>query len=210
MNILALETSLPHASLCLYRNGESRFCADWTAMRNHDAELFPALKHALAELGETALDYILVGAGPGSYGGVRVALAAAAGIALVTGARTVAVPSWDQLAEGETCIISDAKRGGWTLRRPDGSITVVSTDELKTLAAAGTLLYSVESAGTLAAQGLTAVRTGLVPTAEGLIRSWLTYTDEQRRKLADKPAEPIYVRPPHITAAKHKPWEIHG
>ena len=27
-------------------------------------------------------------------------------------------------------------------------------------------------------------------------------------KLAAKPAEPIYVRPPHITAAVRKPWEI--
>ena len=25
---------------------------------------------------------------------------------------------------------------------------------------------------------------------------------------AARPAEPIYVRPPHITAAARKPWEI--
>lgn len=208
MNLLALETSLPHASLCLACDGEVVLSAAWIAARNHDAELFPALRRALDALGERPLDYILVGSGPGSYGGVRVALAAAAGIALVTGARVVAVPSWAQLAEGDACVLSDAKRGGWTLYRPDGSISVVSLEELKGLMAEGLTVYSVERADTLSGYGIHADKTDLVPTAEGLVHSWLHLTDAEQQELAAKPAEPIYVRPPHITEAKHKPWEI--
>lgn len=208
MNILALETSRPHASLCLFCNGENILSVNWTAVRNHDADLFPALKRALTELGSRPLDYILVGAGPGSYGGVRVALAAAAGIELARGARVVAVPSWTQLADGDACVLSDAKRGGWTLRRSDGSISVVALDELKSLAAGGLTLYSVERADTLARYGISAEKTDLVPSAEGLVHSWLSLTAEQQQELEAKPAEPIYVRPPHITEAKHKPWEI--
>ncbi len=210
MNLLAIETSAPRAGLCLYRDGAFAAEAEWVAERNHDAFLFPALKQALDTLGGAAqLDAVLVGAGPGSYGGVRVALAAGVGISLVRGARLVAVPSWDQLAADGACIVSNARRGGWTLRKPDGSISVVSLDELKALAAAGTSLATVEMAQDLQelAPGLFS-RCGLQPTARGLVESWLALDDAARAALAAKPAEPIYVRPPHITDARRKPWEI--
>lgn len=209
MNLLAIETSVPTATLCLYREG-SGICARaaWTAERNHDAWLFPALQQALDTLGEEKLDAILVGAGPGSYGGVRVALAAGVGIAAVTGAKLISLCSWAQLAEGSACIISDARRGGWTVRRPDGSIEVLTPEELQQLAAAGTPLFSAEPVGALAKLGITPAKEALVPTAEGLVQTWLGMAEEERTAAAAKPAEPIYVRPPHITAAVHKPWEI--
>lgn len=209
MNLLAIETSVPSATLCLYRAG-SGICARaaWTAERNHDAWLFPALQEAMDELGEDALDALLIGAGPGSYGGVRVALAAGVGIAAVTGAKLISLCSWTQLAEGDACIVSDARRGGWTVRRPDGSIEVLTPEELQRLAAAGTSLFSAEPVGALAKLGITPAKEALIPTAEGLVQTWLRMTEEERAAAAAKPAEPIYVRPPHITAAVHKPWEI--
>lgn len=209
MNLLAIETSVPDATLCLYREG-SGLCAraSWTAERNHDAWLFPALQQALNELGEDTLDVILIGAGPGSYGGVRVALAAGVGIAAVTGAKLISLCSWAQLAEGDACIISDARRGGWTVRRPDGSIEVLTPEELQALATGGTPLLSAEPAGALAKLGISPAKEALVPTAEGLVQTWLRMTEAERAAAAAKPAEPIYVRPPHITAAVHKPWEV--
>ena len=209
MNLLAIETSVPDATLCLYREG-SGLCAraSWTAERNHDAWLFPALQQALDELGEDTLDVILIGAGPGSYGGVRVALAAGVGIAAVTGAKLISLCSWAQLAEGDACIISDARRGGWTVRRPDGSLEVLTPEELQALAARGTPLLSAEPAGALAKLGISPAKEALVPTAEGLVQTWLRMTEAERAAAAAKPAEPIYVRPPHITAAVHKPWEV--
>ncbi len=206
--ILALECSQPDASLCLAdAEGRTLYSAHWHAERNHDAHLFPALQEAMDTLGTAPLSLILVGAGPGSYGGVRVALAAAVGIATVTGARTVAIPSWDALAAeaGENaCIISDARRGGWTLRHPDGRIDVVSTGELPS---AGARLFSIEPAEVLASRGITVEAGGLIPVADGLVRTWLTLTPARQEELADRAPEPIYVRPPHITAAKRKPWE---
>lgn len=209
MNLLAIETSVPDATLCLYREG-SGLCAraSWTAERNHDAWLFPALQQALDELGEDTLDVILIGAGPGSYGGVRVALAAGVGIAAVTGAKLISLCSWAQLAEGDACIISDARRGGWTVRRPDGSLEVLTPEELQALAAGGTPLLSAEPAGALAKLGISPAKEALVPTAEGLVQTWMRMTEAERAAAAAKPAEPIYVRPPHITAAVHKPWEV--
>ena len=183
------------------------FSTSWHAERNHDAHLFPALQQALNALPDSEkLDYLLVGAGPGSYGGVRVALAAGVGITTVTGARLVAVESWAQLAEGEACVVADARRGGWTVRRPGGDIEVLSTEELLALR---NPIFTVEAAGTLPARGIDQVqREALVPSAEGLIRTWMALDNTQRRSLQEKPAEPIYVRPPHITTSTRKPWEI--
>lgn len=208
MNILALETSQPHASLCLSRNGETVFTASWEAERNHDAYLFPALQKALAYPEAAELHTLLVGAGPGSYGGVRVALAAAVGVATVRGGRVVAFGSWEPFAAPGLSMISDARRNGWTVRRPDGCIEVISAEEARALPAP---VASVESPEVLAAAGITVQQAGIIPTAEALVRAWLALSAEQRETLAAKPAEPIYVRPPHIVPAKRKPWEIrHG
>lgn len=209
MNLLAIECSQPRASLCLARDGLLLAHAAWEAERNHDAHLFPALQQALEALGEAPLDYVLVGAGPGSYGGVRVALAAAVGIATVRGSAVVAVGSWDALANEETpAIISDARRGGWTLRRANGEIVVLTPQELKDEIAAGLKVGSIESETVMQKAGIEVQKYALCPTAEGLIRTWNSLSEEQRAAKAAAPAEPIYVRPPHITAAKHKPWEI--
>ncbi len=209
--ILALECSQPDASLCLAdAEGRLLFSAAWHAVRNHDAHLFPAMQQAMDALGTTALCHILVGAGPGSYGGVRVALAAAVGIATVTGAQTVAIPSWDALAAdagSNACIISDARRGGWTFRHPDGRIEVLTSDALLALQAEGARLFSIEAAEELATRGLRVDAGGLIPTAAGLVRSWLALAPAQQAELTTHAPEPIYVRPPHITEAKRKPWE---
>ena len=206
MNILAIECSTSHASLCLA--GEASCAEDWVAERNHDAFLFPALQHALEALADRTLDVILVGSGPGSYGGVRVALAAASGIALVKGCKIAPICSWESLSEGRASILSDAKRGGWTLRRPDSQISVLDTAAVLQALAEGELIWSVESEAALARAGLVLPRTGLQPTAQGLVDTWLSLNPEEKERRCSLPAEPIYVRPPHITTPKHKPWEI--
>ncbi len=208
MNILAIECSQPVASLCLSISGEIKFSTSWETARNHDSFLFPALENALSLLSSDKLDIVLVGAGPGSYGGVRVALAAAVGIATVRKSLVVAIGSWNSLATDGAAIISDARRGGWTIRRPDGDITVLSTEELQHEIHQGLKVYSIEKQELLISKGIPVAKSGLIPTATGLVDSWLQLTPEQQSALIDKPAEPIYVRPPHITEAKRKPWEI--
>ena len=208
MNILAIECSQASASLCLAIGGKIVFSESWVAERNHDSYLFPGLQTALATLGQAPLNTILVGAGPGSYGGIRVAVAAAVGIAAVKGSAVVSLGSWDSLATHGEIIISDARRGGWTVRYPDGKITVKNSDELKAELTDDTLVCTIEAEATLKKQGLKAALYSLIPTAQGLVSTWLNLDAEQQAELAAKPAEPIYVRPPHITEAKRKPCEI--
>lgn len=207
MNLLAIETSVANASLCLYANGKICHQATWQAERNHDAHLFPALQEALNTLeNEQKLDYVLIGAGPGSYGGVRVALAAGVGIATVSGAKLVALESWAQLADDDACVVADARRGGWTVRFPDGRIVVLPPGEVASLPHP---IYSTEPEGRLAELNINNLRKeSLTPTAEGLVQTWLGMSESEQMAAAEKPAEPIYVRPPHITVSTRKPWEV--
>ncbi len=209
MNILALECSQLPSSLCLYL-AESETCVEhqWNTERNHDAELFPALKRCMERLGEAPLDLIIVGAGPGSYGGVRIALATAEGMAMVKSCPIVALDSWIQLSEGESrWLISDARRGGWTLRHPQGRIEVVNLEDIQELQQSGKALASLETEQHLSQKGLSIDLCGLCPTAAGLLASWHSLTEPQQRELLATPPAPIYVRQPHITQAKRKPWE---
>jgi tRNA threonylcarbamoyladenosine biosynthesis protein TsaB len=208
MNILAIETSTPTASLCLLKNGEMSCSAEWTSERNHDAHLFPALQEALSILGAQSPDLILVGAGPGSYGGVRVGLAAAVGVATVKSCPVVSICSWLGLAPSGCGIISDAKRGGWTLLRPNGEICVLNTEQLTAELHAGLTVATVEPAELVQQKGITVSESALKPTAQNLIKTWLSLDAATQEKLKNTPAEPIYVRPPHITKAKRKPWEV--
>ncbi len=210
--LLALECSATPSSLHLESEaGETLFSHQWEQTRNHDAELFPALQQALACLEEAGgeLAGILVGAGPGSYGGVRVALAAAAGISIVKQVEVIAIDSWAQLSEQQTrCIISDAKRGGWTLRAPQGQIQVYQSEELQQLVTLqGLRVASVEASTKLEALSITIEQHSLYPTAAGLISTWNNLSEQEQEALRLIPPAPIYVRPPHITQAKRKPWE---
>ncbi|MFI3242775.1 MAG: tRNA (adenosine(37)-N6)-threonylcarbamoyltransferase complex dimerization subunit type 1 TsaB [Akkermansia sp.] len=207
MNILAIECSQAQASLCLMKQGEIQTPIKWETARNHDSYLFPGLESALNDLGEDSLDVILVGAGPGSYGGVRVAIAAASGISMVKGCKLAAIDSWAALARGSKLIISDAKRGGWTLRQLNGSIEVKSLEEMLQLQSEGSPFSTIESQATLQAHGLKAQEYNLLPTAQDLIETWMSMSPEQQEECCQQPASPIYVRPPHITKAKRKPWE---
>lgn len=208
MNILAIECSNSQASLCLYVDGVFACHSKWCADRNHDPYLFPALQEAMEKLKAKQLDFILVGAGPGSYGGVRVALAAAIGIGTVRNARVVSISSWEQLANAETCIVSDAKRGGWAIRKAPHCIEILTTEELQKLAAQGQRLVTIEAPGCLQKIGVYPEAEGLVPLAEGLVHTWLNMSKEEQEQALQAPPEPIYVRPPHITKALRKPWEV--
>lgn len=92
--------------------------------RAHASDLIPSIER-LAEdlkidghLGER-LDAILVGTGPGSYTGLRVAIATALGLARGSQARLRGVPSFEALAYGvltegqEGILVNDARAGAF-------------------------------------------------------------------------------------------------
>lgn len=122
--LLVLETSCVQSSVAAW-SGESLLCqAAWRAERNHSSAIFKAVRQVLDALEGRRLKEIVVGSGPGAYGGIRVALAVADGLSLVHGSRVAAFSSWNGLGlhHGKACVMSDARRGGWTWGRLENGV----------------------------------------------------------------------------------------
>ena len=91
MITLAIDTSTPSGGVAVRIDGElcweERFLAD----RSHSASLVLALEKACAQWPQ--MDQVVIGLGPGSYAGVRIAISAAIGLELAWGAPLLGVPS---------------------------------------------------------------------------------------------------------------------
>src|SRR5262245_40111618 len=98
MNILALDTSMGACSAAVLRGdgGTPKLFARQEQMaRGHAEALMPMVAETMAEaaLPFAQLDLIAATRGPGSFTGVRIAIAAARGLALVTKAKLFGVDS---------------------------------------------------------------------------------------------------------------------
>lgn len=217
--LLVLETSGREASAALWVDGVLIDSKKWESDRRQSAHLFAPVGELLQLLHGRMLDTILVGAGPGSYGGVRAALAAADGIALVHGACVVSLCSWESVAAGRDVawVISDARRNGWAAGlfregRLQGEIIIIEGGEMKgwieERKQAREIVLSVETQDAMQSTGWEGLFCGLVPSAELLGNSWQERTAEERQVLMETRPAPIYVRPPHITAAKRPAWMV--
>jgi tRNA threonylcarbamoyladenosine biosynthesis protein TsaB len=201
MTTLCIETSTPRGSVALFSEaGALLFSEAFEAGRNHSAQLFGVLERALA--GQAGVRQIVVGLGPGSYAGTRIAISAAVGYSAATGASLVGLPSVVALAEGNYVAIGDARRESfsWTVVRGGEAVEgplLVPADaiapRLAWAAAEGLPLYASEALPTI--DTMTAY-----PCAKRLGRlALLGHSIVAREAL-----EPIYLREPHITAPKAK------
>ncbi|SDF20364.1 N6-L-threonylcarbamoyladenine synthase [Thermus arciformis] len=104
---LTLDTATPYLSLGLFR-GEEGLGRVVRVERRHEEVLFGLLEELLAQVGarRQEVQTLVLGEGPGSYTGLRIALAAGLGLAQALGARVFGVSSllaasWPFLKEGE-------------------------------------------------------------------------------------------------------------
>ena len=99
--ILALETATRRGSVALFADGECH-AVEGDDRRTHGERLPGAATEWLAQLGRTVrdVDAFAVVAGPGSFTGIRVGMAAVQGLALATGRRVIPVPTLDAVASG--------------------------------------------------------------------------------------------------------------
>ena len=216
--LLVLETSCVQSSVAAW-SGESLLCqAAWRAERNHSSAIFKAVRQVLDALEGRRLKEIVVGSGPGAYSGIRVALAVADGLSLVHGSRVAAFSSWNGLGlhHGVACVMSDARRGGWTWGRLENGVltdvpAVLPAEQARVSVAEcmgkGVPVFSTETADHLAAREMSGI-VPVYPSAEALGAVWLSLAEARREELLESPAEPLYVRAPHITRAKRPAWAV--
>ena len=119
--ILNIDTSMPTAGVCISKDGKVLAMAESGDQKNHSSWLHPAIARLLAEtnLRPADLQAAAVTAGPGSYTGLRVGMAAAKGFCYALGIPLIAentlnmmaFAAREQLPQAELlCPMIDARR----------------------------------------------------------------------------------------------------
>lgn len=211
--ILALETSVTHATLLLARGSEILGQQAFSSERSQECDLFAPLQNVLSQLPEgQRLSRIVIGTGPGSYNGTRVGIAAAQAIAQTHGCRVAGLCSFEGVPEAATnetlWAVGDARRGSYFLmpiirgRAQAPPLLLEENDFLARLTGCEGPKVTFESPSRLP-EGLEVHETN--SSAEGLLKAWLARSPEEQEILLGTPTETFYLRPPHITKAKKKP-----
>src|SRR5690349_15091490 len=116
MKTLAVELSTSRGSLAWLDN-ENEFTREWPNDRKKSAAFFKNLQTVQTEFGSP--ETIIVGVGPGSYTGTRIAISAAIGLQISCDARLTGYPSICAIKceRQEYCAIGDARRRSFFFAR---------------------------------------------------------------------------------------------
>jgi tRNA threonylcarbamoyladenosine biosynthesis protein TsaB len=199
MKTLALELSTRRGSLA-WLDGEIEFTFEWPNDRKSSARFFENLQAAHEKFGTP--ETIIVGLGPGSYAGTRIAISAAIGIQLSSDARLIGYPSICAMecdAE-EYCVIGDARRKSFFLAHILNN-EVIEGPALFSELELQTKLESLDpTQPVVSSELLPQFRRAAVCFPSALVLARLAR--ESRQKFRLPPLEPFYLREPHITMPK--------
>src|SRR6266487_4293917 len=199
MKILALELSTARGSLA-WLNDDVELAGEWPNDRKNSAAFFENLSVAAKKFGPPEI--IIVGLGPGSYAGTRIAISAAIGLQVSSGARLIGYPSICAMEYDahEYCVIGDARRKSFFfahIREQElmEGPTLHSESEMKAKLETLEPAMPIFSSELLRQFERAVVR---YPSALVLAR----VAQQPQRSFHFPPLEPIYLRDPHITMPK--------
>jgi tRNA threonylcarbamoyl adenosine modification protein YeaZ len=203
--LLALDLSTAHGSLAVVCGGEVRFEASFQSERSHNARVFAPLRDALEAAGPD-LTGVVIGNGPGSYTGVRIAIAAAQGIAL---SRSVWCVGWSSLAAPDIQtgpnyrVIGDARRQSFYLAEVKNGclmpeIETVSPETARERCADGSPWLTFDAKLPLDLPHLLPAR----PNAVHLAQIVATLPEAELREHIARPLIPHYLAEAFITKPK--------
>ena len=224
MKILALELSSARGSIALLHGDKLKFDREWPNDRKNSGSFFEHLIEVQKQFGNA--DTVVVGLGPGSYAGTRIAISAAVGLSFggtggVCPDPVEGVPSDEKGRHGgrpsirligypsicaikcdtaEYCLIGDARRNSFFYAR--------GCD--RNLAKGPILMSEAELRQKLDKldQKMPIFTTEKLPQFD---RAQLRYpaakllarlVTDAKRNLVQPPLEPMYLREPHITIPK--------
>jgi len=201
MITLAIDTSTARGSVALLAYGEVAFEENFSADRTHTARLFTALQTARTRARH--INRLAIGLGPGSYAGVRIAIAAAIGMQLAHDCELVGLPSVAALEHGwkRSLVIGDARRGLFYCTSVengvciDGPVLLGEMELRERIDGLGWPVFTTERIDTFPTSQIA------LPSAAVLARlAAQPMSVVQRGDL-----EPLYLREPHITQPKVRP-----
>lgn len=111
--ILSIDASTTRGSVALVSDQGTIREVFVDSPRGRGGALFTALEKVVGEAAD--IERVIVGVGPGSYNGIRLAIAVAWGIAAARRIPLVGISSLLGLDEGSYCAVGDARRGQYYL-----------------------------------------------------------------------------------------------
>ena len=197
MKSLYIERTTNRASVAMVEDGRVIAEADISSGPGGNGVWARQLRNFIAQ---AAIDEIVVGTGPGSFAGIRAALAFAQGYAIGSGCRVRGLPSACAFAPecGPCAVVGDARRGKYWIALFEGVRLVVpvfqvETDILAKRIPQGVKVYSPDAARIEALLKETFGDNyggGVVPCASSLARTALANPG----LLVDEPL-PVYLNP---------------
>lgn len=218
--ILAFDSSGACCSAALWAGGRIAARRLEPMSRGQAERLMPMILAAMAEAGCGFADLtgIAVTVGPGSFTGIRVALAAARGLALASGLPVAGVTTFDAVLESlpaaatagrMVAIVMDSKRGDLFTqfydrdRRPVSGPAILAPESVLA-AAPGQLLIAAGDGVALLEPHLPA-GAGITMTAVAHIDAAHVAALAARRNPSELlPPVPLYLRPADVTVAGRK------
>ena len=193
--LLAFDTSSAACTAALFERGQCIARKDEMIGRGHSERLVPMIAELLEERSAT---HILVGVGPGSFTGIRVAIAAAHGLAIGWGAELCGMSSLALLAAGAESQgeVAAAVAGGHgeLFVQQFAAMTAEPTFELRNLTPAEAA--KITTASLVIGSGAKAL---VEARGTGDARdAWPSAADALKLPLALRtlPAKPVYARAP--------------
>jgi tRNA threonylcarbamoyladenosine biosynthesis protein TsaB len=197
MKVLALELSTARGSLAWLNDGGDPIERHWPNDRKNSGPFFENLT-AMRE-GFGLPEIIIVGLGPGSYAGVRIAISTAIGLQAASNARLIGLPSICAVAGDAKhyCVIGDARRQSFFFARIDANELM----EGPTLLTENELRDKLDSfdgnMSIFASENLSQFDRAIVRYPSAAILAQLALG--AHGSFAFPPLEPMYLREPHIT-----------
>jgi tRNA threonylcarbamoyl adenosine modification protein YeaZ len=199
--VLALDLSSPRGVLAVVRDGEVLHQAVFVSERSHNARLFAPLVEALQRL-ESTPARLVVGTGPGSYTGVRIAIAAAQAVALARGWPVFGLPTLVTASATPYRVLGDARRGQYYVAHiAEGRVRQLCLlDAVATRAevATGGEWFTYDAVVPLGLAGVRVVQ----PDAVALARLAAGFSEATVTERSAIPLEPLYLQDAFITTAK--------
>ena len=195
MKLLGFDLSTRHGTIALVKGDEIVCARDWANDRRNSAPFFAALNEIVREYG--APEAIVVGLGPGSYTGTRIAISAAIGLQATTGATLTGLSSLSGISkENDYIVIGDAKRASFFFATISGGF-VASEPDLLSQSEINERISSITTIPVYTSDALPQFTAAHMcfPSARLLCLRAQRFP----QNLARAPLTPIYLREPHIT-----------